>query len=48
MEENTIKGVIEMKEIIKAILDKPGSTSMVLTAIAEVISVLLDARKKGS
>lgn len=48
MEGNTITGVIDMKEIIKAILDKPGSTSMILTAVAEVLSVLIDLKKKGS
>ena len=51
MEENTKTGVIRMNglaNIIKAILDKPGSTAMVLSAFAEVLAVVVKAMKKGS
>ena len=51
MEENTLTGVILMngvKDIVKAILDKPGSTAMVLSAVAEVLAVVVKAMKKGS
>ena len=51
MEDNTTTGVIEMKdlkEVVKAILDKPGSTAMVLSAFAEVLAVVVKAMKKGS
>ena len=37
-----------VKEIVKAILDKPGSTAMVLSAFAEVLAVVVKAVKKGS
>lgn len=51
MEENTKTGVIRMNglaNIIKAILDKPGSTAMVLSAVAEVLAVVVKAMKKES
>lgn len=37
-----------LANIIKAILDKPGSTAMVLSAFAEVLAVVVKAVKKGS
>lgn len=38
-----------MKDLLKKVLDKPGSTAMVLTAVAEVLEVLIRvAKKKGS
>ena len=51
MEENILTGVIIMngiKDIVKVILDKPGSTAMVLSAVAEVLAVVVKAMKKGS
>ena len=38
----------DIKEVVKAILDKPGSTAMVLSAVAEVLAVIVKAVKKGS
>lgn len=37
-----------LKDIVKAVLDKPGSAAMVLTAVAEVLAVVVKAMKKGS
>ena len=51
MEDIIITGVIVMnglKEIVKMILNKPGSTAMVLTAVAEVLTVVVKAMKKES
>ena len=37
-----------LTHIVKAMLEKPGSTAMVLSAVAEILVVVVQALKKES